>query len=368
MSSTTATVDTDTPPPQGDGGSRSQHRMWALARKVGTDRFTAIWIAAAVLFIVSWITVPGSMSSSTLRTMLPFAGALMIASVGQFLVIQGGGLDLSVPGVIGVSAMIVTRYPDVGGLGLWGSIFVALVASAFAGVISGAVVVYLRFSPIVATIGVNALLIGIILKVTGGFSYVAPDSLNDFTSSRPFGVPIIFIIAILWVAAVALTLRHTIFGRRLVAVGVNRRAAEAAGIRTNLYTIGSYSAGALCFGIVGILLAGLLIIPGATVGDSYLILTFAAVVLGGSPLLGGEGSVVATAVGAFFLTQLNQMVLNAGGTTATQFMIQGAVIAASLMIASLSARRRNKRKIAPAIIPVVFQTSSGETDATRSGS
>jgi ribose transport system permease protein len=296
-----------------------------------------IWVATVVLFVASGLAVPGSLDGRTLKSLLPYAGALMIASAGQFMVIQAGGLDLSVPGVIGLTAMIVTRYPDIGGL--WGSIVVAVAAAGAAGLLNGLIVVYLRFSPIVATLAVNALLIGIVLQFTGGFSYVATHELSQDVAARPFGIPFVLLVAVILIALLALILRQTTVGRKLVAVGVNRRAAAAAGFRVSRYAISSYAIGAACYGVVGVLLAGLLNIPGAAVGGPYLILTFAAVVLGGSPLLGGQGSVIATGVGALFLTQLDQVVLDAGGNTATQYLVQGSVIAASLVLGAVSWRR-----------------------------
>jgi ribose transport system permease protein len=309
-----------------------------LARLLNREgRFVTIWIATIVLFVASGLAVPGSLDGRTLKSLLPFAGALMIASAGQFMVIQAGGLDLSVPGVIGLTAMIVTRYPHIGAL--WISIVVAIIAAAVAGLLNGLIVVYLRFSPIVATLAVNALLIGIVLQFTGGFAYVAPARLTRDISARPLGIPFVLLVAVILIAVLALILRQTTVGRRLVAVGVNRRAAAAAGFRVNRYAISSYAIGAACYGVVGVLLAGLLNIPGLAVGGPYLILTFAAVVLGGSPLLGGQGSVIATGVGALFLTQLDQVVLDAGGNTATQYLVQGSVIAASLVLGAVSWRR-----------------------------
>jgi ribose transport system permease protein len=220
-------------------------------------------------------------------------------------------------------------------MNVWTAVLLAILACCASGLVSGLIVVYLRFSPIVSTLAINALLVGLVLLVTGGFAYTAAEPLVNFASGYIRGVPTILAIALVLVLAVAVTLRQTSVGRRLVATGVNQRAARAMGIPIRRYTICSYVAAGLCFAIVGVLLSGLLRIPGSVVGNTYLFTTFGAVVLGGSPLLGGEGSIVATAMGSLFLTQLNQMVLNAGGSTATQNLIQGGVIAISLLFGAI---------------------------------
>ena len=116
------------------------------------------------------------------------------------------------------------------------------------------------------------------------------------------------------------------WGRRFVAVGVNARAARAASLRVTTYKVATYAVAGAFYALSGILLAGYLRVPSLLVGNSYLLPTITVVVLGGTSLLGGAGSVAATAIGAIFLVQLQQVVIGMGAPTSAQFVIQAAII------------------------------------------
>jgi ribose transport system permease protein len=121
--------------------------------------------------------------------------------------------------------------------------------------------------------------------------------------------------------------RSTVIGRRFVAVGASPPAARAAGIDVARYQVGTYVVSSVFAGVAGIILAGYLHTPGHLAGERYLLPTIAAVVLGGTSLAGGNGSVIATAVGALFLVQLQQVVLGMGAPPSIQLIIQGLIIA-----------------------------------------
>ncbi len=121
-------------------------------------------------------------------------------------------------------------------------------------------------------------------------------------------------------AAVIFVINRTVLGRRFVAVGVNPMAAHAVAISVDLYRIGTYLMAGLLYAGAGVLLAGYLSIPTVFCGTPYLLASVAAVVIGGNSIAGGgRGSVVATVVGAFFLTYLDQLVLAAGFETSMQY-------------------------------------------------
>jgi ribose transport system permease protein len=122
-----------------------------------------------------------------------------------------------------------------------------------------------------------------------------------------------------------------------VSVGASVQAARAAGVRVELARLSTYMAAAVCYAVAGIVLAGYLSTPNIGMGESYLLPTVAAVVVGGTALTGGRGNIVGTAVAAVFLTQLTQLVLSMGAPTSTQLVIQSAVIA---IAAALQVRDR----------------------------
>jgi ribose transport system permease protein len=127
-------------------------------------------------------------------------------------------------------------------------------------------------------------------------------------------------------------MRATVLGRRFVAVGVNARAARAASLRVTSYKIATYAIAGAFYSMSGVLLAGYLRVPSLLVGNSYLLPTITVVVLGGTSLLGGAGSAAATAIGAIFLVQLQQVVIGMGAPTSAQFVIQAALILLGMSI------------------------------------
>jgi ribose transport system permease protein len=303
-------------------------------------RFSAIWVATAVLFAVSPLLASGSVSQSALLSMLPFAGILAIASIGQTLVIQQRGLDLSVPGMITLTTIIVTRVPNGHDDRLPEAVGLILLACIASGLVSGIAVTWLKITPLVATLGVNALLQGAVFQITSGASTAAaPPGLARFALEKTLGVPNAALIAAVAILLVAGIIRATVVGRRFVAVGASPAAAHAAGVRVKAYEVATYVFASITYGAAGILVAGFLGTPGIGAGNDYLLPTIAAVVLGGTSLVGGVGSVVATGMGALFLTQLEQVVRGMGAPASVQFVIQGSIIALGMAVGAVQWRR-----------------------------
>jgi ribose transport system permease protein len=311
-----------------------------LTTRLRRDAFLPIWVATAVLFLVSPILAPGSMTQSALLGMLPFAAILAIASIGQTLVVQQRGLDLSIPGMISLSVLLVTKIPDGQDGGLPVAIAAVLVASVLAGLLSGLAVTRFGITPLIATLGVNALLIGTVVQISGGAATdSASPALDAFAIGRTLGIPNTVVVAVVLLAVVSIVVRATVAGRRFVVVGASPPAARAAGIDVARYQVGTYVVSSLFAGIAGIILAGYLHTPGHLAGDRYLLPTIAAVVLGGTSLAGGNGSVIATAVGALFLVQLQQVVLGMGAPPSIQLIIQGLIIAMGMAARTVDWRR-----------------------------
>jgi ribose transport system permease protein len=306
--------------------------------------YSGIWVATVLLFAVSPLLAEGSVSSSALVSTLPFASILAIASIGQLLVVQQRGLDLSVPGMISLATVVVAQYADGSDGRLPVAIALAVAACALAGLVSGIAITTLGITPLVATLGVNALLLGVILQISHGSDPpAAPPGLASFALGKTAGVPQLVFLAAVLVAIIAAIVRATIVGRRFVAVGASAPAAHAAGISVRRYQIATYMAAGVAYAAAGVLLAGFLNTPGLSTGDSYLLPTIAAVVLGGTSLAGGAGSVVATAAGALFLTQLQAVVLGMGAPNSAQLIIQGVIIALGMGLRTVPWDRLRRR-------------------------
>ena len=289
--------------------------------------FITIWIACIVLFVVGGIIAPSSLARSSLLSMLPYAAILAVIAAGQTLVAQQGGIDLSVPGLVSLGAILVTKIPLDAPQLVLPAIAAAIVAGAIGGALNGLLVTLGRITPIVATIAVNALTLGFIQWYSKGFPTPVAQFLGDLAVGEFLGLPIMAISAVAFVALVHFALTSTVIGRRFEAVGANPAAAMAANIHVEGYVIAGYAGAGACYAIGGVLLAAYLKTPTVFVGEAYLLPSVAAVVLGGTALTGGLGSVVASAVAAVFLTQLGQLVLTLGAPTSAQWVIQAVAIA-----------------------------------------
>jgi ribose transport system permease protein len=272
--------------------------------------------------------------------MLPFAAILAIAAIGQTIVVQQRGLDLSVPGMITLTTILVTRIPDGHDGRLPKAIAVILLACIASGLISGIAVAWFSITPLVATLGVNAIALGTVVKITGGsIANTVPDGLAHFADRAVLGVSVLAVLAAVLIVAVRWLTRRTVVGRRFELVGANPAAAAVAGIAVARYRVGAYVAASLCYGVAGVLLAALTSAPSLFAGTPYLLPSIAAVVLGGTSLAGGRGSVVATGIGALFLTQLDQVVLATGAGSAVQSLIAGAIVALGMGLRNVPWRR-----------------------------
>jgi ribose transport system permease protein len=298
--------------------------------------WTVIAIATLALFVVSKAVEPDSLRNSVLQGMLPFAAVLAIAAMGQTLIIQQRGIDLSVPGVMSLVVVIVTHNPNGDNGKLLSAILLAFGVSIAAGLVVGLLVTKVGITPIVTTLGLNALLFGEIVTISNGSPTTTTSKLHDFANGHVLGIPTAVVIALIIMALVSFVIKGTTIGRRFEAVGANARAARAAGIEPTRYQIGAYVAANILYCCAAILLAGIVTTPSIFSGNDYLLPTVAAVVLGGTSLLGGVGSVTATAVAALFLTQLDQFVLATGASSAVQNLVQAAALTLGIAVYSVN--------------------------------
>jgi ribose transport system permease protein len=342
---------------------------WASTlRAHGAGRFVPIWAVTVLLFAVTPVIAPGTMGIGDLQTMLPFAAILAIAAVGQTLVVQQGGLDLSVPGTISLGAALVTKVPAGSDGRLIPALLVVAAAAVAVGLVIGTAVTRFGITPLVATLGVNVIVIGTVVQITGGsIASTVPGNLATFAGDRVAGVPTLALVAVAVVGLAALVVGRTVGGRRFELVGASAAAARVAGIRVRRYQVGTYVAASLCYAAAGVLLAGLTSAPTLFAGDPYLLPTIAAVVLGGTSLAGGRGSVVASAVGALFLTQLDRLVLSTGAEQAVQSLIQAAIVALGMGLRNVpwARLRAGSRGAGPALLPAAPASPSPRPELDR---
>jgi ribose transport system permease protein len=289
---------------------------------------TAIFAATIVLFaIISPIVAPTSLQSESLPPLIVFSSVLVLASVGQMLVVQQAGFDLSVSGSISLAAVAAAHFGTGSSDRLTTAVLQTLAVTLAAGIVNGLAVAFVKIPPLIATLGMNALLLAATQSVTHGISTVdVPDELTDFAQARLFGVPTPGWVTLAICLLVSFLVKKTIFGRRFELTGNNPQAAHFAGLRPAIFQVSAYGAAGLLYGVAGILLAGYVRTPGISSGTSYLFASVAAVVLGGAALTGGKASTAATVLAALFLTQLTTVVTASGAAPSVQYIIQAAII------------------------------------------
>jgi ribose transport system permease protein len=302
------------------------------SRRLLSRGLVTVVVATLGLFIMSALFASSSLTRGTLLTMLPFAAALAIASLGQTLVVMQGGIDLSVAGGFSLYVVIVTKYPAGDNSRLLAAIGIAVLAAVAAGAVNGFLIGRMRLNPIVATLGTNALLYGAVLWYTSGIPTTTTARLARVGGGTWLGIPAPVYFAVAATVLVTAVVKLTPAGRRFEGVGANETAALTAGLRVKRHRASAYIWAQLLYCLGGILHAGIVNQPTAYEGNNYLLPTVAAVVLGGTSLLGGRGNLVATALAALFLSQLDQFVLALGVTYATRTLVQAAALAVGVAL------------------------------------
>jgi ribose transport system permease protein len=301
----------------------------------GLRQFGMIWAVTALLFIFAAIFTPSTLTGNSLLAMLPFASILALVAIGETLVIQHRGLDFSVGGIMSLVIVVMTKFPNNSDGQIGTAVLICLGIVVLSGLVSGMAVVVFNMPSLVATLGVSTILAGIAQGYSGGSVTSAAAGLSAFSRDRWIGIPASAVIALIVVIVVSLYVNKTTAGRRFVAIGANQAAVRASGIRLIVTQVGIYVGAAVIYGIAGVLYTGYLGTPAISGGDQYLLTGISAVVIGGTALTGGRGSVVASAIAALFLEQLSQVVFALGAPASTQYIVDAAAIAAAMLVRPL---------------------------------
>lgn len=305
--------------------------------------FVTVVLSTLALIVACLAVAPSSLSWGALSGSLPFAAIIAIVGLGQLLVVQQGGFDLSLPGAVSLAVVVATHYPQQNDALLGQAVLVALCFAVAAGVLNGVLVSVFRLNAIIATIGTNALLYGAVFAVSGGVPSITTELLATIAGGETLGLPNSVFFALGAMAVVSFVLKKTVVGRRFEAIGANPLAARAAGLHVRLHQMMAYVFAQLLYCLAGVLIAGITREPTAFQGDSLLLPSVAVVVLGGTSLLGGRGYPISTVVAAFFLNQLSQFALAVGVPYSAQTIIQALALGFGIGVYSIRWRVNLKR-------------------------
>lgn len=288
--------------------------MTALARAArGIDKATAIAFGcSALLLALGAIAEPNFLSFDYLVQQLQVASFLGIIATGVMLVILLGHIDLSIPWTIAIGGMMATGASGILGptLGVPLAIPFGILCGTAVGLINGFGVAYLRAPAMIFTLGMNAVAQGLMVAHTGGFA--PQDRATVLMRELAVGrlVPDVPNPLLIWLALGAATifmLTRTTLGRQIYAIGNKERAVFLSGVDTRKVLLFCFAVSGACAAAGGVLLAGWANRSYQAMGDPYLLPTIAAIVLGGTNVLGGRGTYIGTVAGVILITLLQSI-------------------------------------------------------------
>ena len=297
----------------------------------------AIWYALGAILIILLIgTVYTLATQGTasfldpryLLLQLQIGAFLGIVATGMMLVILLGHIDLSIPWTLTASAMLATA---VGGPG---AIPVGLAVGAGIGMVNGLGVAYLRIPSMIFTLASNTVLQGLMVMYTGGF---APQSQSTplmelLAVDKILNIPVAAFVWLSLGVVVTLMLRKMPLGRYIYATGNQESAAFLSGVNTRLVIVACFTMSGLCAALAGLLLAGYSHKAYQAMGDAYLLPAIAAVVIGGTNILGGRGSYLGTVLGALLIVLLQSVLSIMQMPEAGRQIIYGSMIIVMLLV------------------------------------
>ncbi|TDD85466.1 ABC transporter permease [Actinomadura darangshiensis] len=296
-----------------------------------------VYLAVAVLLVFNAFFTPHFLEVDNFRNQLVQVTPVLIVSLGMALVIGTEGIDLSVGSVMSMAAAMIALYL---GYGLVPAVLMALLAGAVSGLAGGSLVAFVGVQPIVATL---ALLVGL-----RGLANVFVPQLEDFRDpallslggDSVLGVPYVVLVAAAVVAVVGFLVRRTTFGRRLVAIGGNRRASELSGLPVKRVLLLVYMLSGVLAAVAGILsTARIQAADPTSLGLLMELSAITAVVVGGTPLTGGRVRVAGTVMGALLMQLLASTLTKHDLPSSGTQMVQAAII----LVAVYAARERMTR-------------------------
>ncbi len=321
--------------------SRSQNTSYIAVpdkrgnAKVSRETISAVSVAVlcVVILLGSRFISPSLGSWSQVETVLTLGSFLVVLSFGQGLVILSGGLDLSLPALITLGGVLSTAWVGAGNPDALFLLPLVLVGCGLVGSFTAVGVVWLKVPPFIMSMATSIMVASATLGMTNGTTRgAAPELLTDLMKSQIAGVPASILLLLAFVFFGWVLQARSVFGRHVYAVGTNDQAARIAGIPVTLTQFLPYVISAVCAGFVGMMLVGYS--NGATLrmGDNYLLPSIAAVVIGGSSILGGRGTFLGTVGGAILLTTLGTVISAIGLNFGLRTIIEGSIILIALLV------------------------------------
>lgn len=320
-----------------------------------------------LIFAIILLVIVGGIASGerfinveNLLTILRLASVSAVVAVGMTFVITAGGIDLSIGSILGLATVVATIAPvqiAANQVGWWLMAVVAVAVGAGAGLLNGVVIAYGKVVPFIATLAMLVAARGAAelisekktLVVDGVFvnGIGVRTGLVEFFRGSPLGISWLVWFAIIVSVLGWLVLNRTTFGRRTVAIGGNSEAARLAGLKVKRHTVYLYVLSGITAGIAAIMLVGRTTAGSSTSGTLYELDAIAAVVVGGTLLIGGRGTIVGTILGVLIFSTLLNIFTQMNLSNSIQDVAKGIIIIAAVLLQQQFAIRRNRGKVGP---------------------
>jgi ribose transport system permease protein len=297
------------------------------------ERFGALIGLLAIILALSFLS-PSFLSLSNLLNVLRQVSINALIAFGMTFVILTGGIDLSVGSILALSSAIVAQLLA-SGMGFIPVLLIGLLIGALLGLFNGLVITQGKAAPFIVTLATMTVYRGLTLVFTDGRPITGMG--NDlafqlFGRGYFFGIPVPVITMLITFFLLYFLLRKTTFGRKTYAIGGNEEAAILAGIRVSRVKWLIYTLAGLLSALAGVILTSRLNSAEPTAGTSYELDAIAAVVLGGTSLSGGKGSIVGTLIGALIIGTLNNGLNLLGVSSFYQLVVKGLVILIAILL------------------------------------
>jgi ribose transport system permease protein len=291
--------------------------------------------AAIAVWLVTIAYTGGQGAGAILTAAFSFATFTIIVGLGQMMVITTGpgNVDLSIPATITLSGVVAMKVMDEDTGRMLIGIVAALGAATLVGIFNYGLIRLLRIPPIIATLSSSFLVLSTAISYGRGIRIKPPEPLAEFATMQILGIPIMAFAVLAVSIGMALVLSRTVYGRSVLAVGQNSRAAWLAGLNVDRTRFLTYVLSAILAGVCGILLSGFSRGAALNMGEEFLLASIATVVIGGTSVAGGRANVPGIWGAALFMYLLVTM-LNTFGASAgirlilTGLMIIGVIVAA----------------------------------------
>jgi ribose transport system permease protein len=303
-------------------------------------------VVALILICVVGIVTAGDRFADVdnLITILRLASVIGVVSIGMTFVITGGGIDLSVGAIVALSSVWCTTVAtqtmaqDTHWIVMVG---VALAVGAGCGLVNGLLIAYGGVVPFIATLAMLASARGLAEIISNRRTQIVQvQEFRDFFNADIFGIPFLVIIFVIVAGVGWVLFNRTTFGRRTLAVGGNPEAARLAGIHVQRHTVMLYVLLGLCCGIAALMLVSRTTTGSSTHGGLYELDAIAAVVIGGTLLSGGRGTIVGTVFGVLIFTTLTNVFTLNNRSISEQSLLKGLIIVAAVLLQQRLASRK----------------------------